>query len=431
MRVSPVGLVPVAALVMALLATGCGKDQGPPRPPLPSGAWHPDASSPPPWPPFIVLGRRTDPEAITWSYDGSGAAVDPDAAREAIVAAFRQWEAAAPVTFIPAPSASDGRPADLLFAWHGKEHATCTPFIEWDGGVAHAGASGAQAFIHFNQDVPFTTDKGPGRSFFCTALHEIGHILGLGHAPDPVTVMHGGYDDAHDQLTPGDVFGIQSLYGGGVDGPGDLHLVTFAPDGTPVSRGHPLRRIAPARCTLAVLDTDGDSLPEILLWTTDAPDGAFLIVHLLDGHLLLRTRLLLGVTRVDRTTSATTSAKDHTPLLIHVRPDARYTAQRFEAGLPTEPLPPGPLHLDNGLTDTDGDGRLDIATPTAPTPANTADIDGDGHPDTLTREGPSTFRWLLTATSPDARHPAAPFTATEVHITDLDGDGLPDAVLRR
>lgn len=55
-----------------------------------------------------------------------------------------------------------------------------------------------------------------GTNLFLTAVHEIGHSLGLGHSSDPKAVMFPTYkyvDINTFRLSADDIRGIQSLYG--------------------------------------------------------------------------------------------------------------------------------------------------------------------------------------------------------------------------
>jgi predicted Zn-dependent protease len=57
------------------------------------------------------------------------------------------------------------------------------------------------------------TNGGAGYDFFSVMLHEVGHALGLGHAPNPQSVMYYQYQGVRTGLQAGDIAGIQALYG--------------------------------------------------------------------------------------------------------------------------------------------------------------------------------------------------------------------------
>ncbi|KAK6034706.1 Matrixin, partial [Cooperia oncophora] len=61
--------------------------------------------------------------------------------------------------------------------------------------------------IHFNDDVPWTPPL-----LLSTAIHEIGHALGLPHVGDVNSIMYPILVEGQ-QFTPQDIYTIQSLYG--------------------------------------------------------------------------------------------------------------------------------------------------------------------------------------------------------------------------
>ncbi len=69
----------------------------------------------------------------------------------------------------------------------------------------------ANATITFNSDLTWASSSGAGTNFYAVALHEIGHIIGLGHVADQSEIMNeiifaNGLGD-------GDIQGAQTLYG--------------------------------------------------------------------------------------------------------------------------------------------------------------------------------------------------------------------------
>jgi hypothetical protein len=70
--------------------------------------------------------------------------------------------------------------------------------------------------IRFDSAENWATDRTPTRSemsLYATAVHEIGHVIGLEHVDDPNTIMY--FLDTGDvlDLTAGDIQGAQTIYG--------------------------------------------------------------------------------------------------------------------------------------------------------------------------------------------------------------------------
>lgn len=79
-------------------------------------------------------------------------------------------------------------------------------------------------------DEAAATGTGTGIDLFTVLLHELGHVLGLGHSLNSESVMFETYSGAHRQLGADDIAGIQYLYGpqpqiASVPEPGTLTLL--------------------------------------------------------------------------------------------------------------------------------------------------------------------------------------------------------------
>ncbi len=69
--------------------------------------------------------------------------------------------------------------------------------------------------LYLDRDESWSLESGKV-SLFSTALHEIGHILGLDHSSDPTALMYYKYTGV-DALQKDDIAGIQYLYGSSLE----------------------------------------------------------------------------------------------------------------------------------------------------------------------------------------------------------------------
>lgn len=71
------------------------------------------------------------------------------------------------------------------------------------------------------------TDAGDSFNFYRTALHEIGHAIGLGHVNDPAAIMYPYYSEAYPAaLTSDDIAGARYIYG--IPEPSSLTLFSLS-----------------------------------------------------------------------------------------------------------------------------------------------------------------------------------------------------------
>ena len=332
------------ALLALALATGCGEDHSPRAFALPD---------------FAVRGRWQQPMALRYRIDADGSPMAEGAFRAAVLRAIAAWNETG-VVHLAAAVADDAEPPSVTFGFRRGHHGACEPFGA-TAALAHSGPTGTPTFVHFDAARSWSEDGSAGSaSVFAVALHELGHVLGLGHSAAPSAVMNSA-PERNTRLGQPDLDGLHSLYGGGSDRPADLQV---RGDGARTV----LRGVAPPDCTeFATFDTEGDGRDELLVWRTDVQGhGAVTVYCFGPSCTLLRTAgPFLGMTTHGARVHFAVHA-DGSRLLVNTLPNGRLVAQRFDdRGLPVEWA---------------GD-------PPAPAVQKPADVDGDGKPETIDRNG--------------------------------------------
>ncbi len=325
---------------------------------------------------FTVRGRWPDPTALTYAIEAERGPVDAATFVEAVERALDAWSKTGVVLFV-----EESAGADVVFGWRTDTHDACQPFGR-DESAAHAGPTLSPTFVHFDADR--TWGGADGFSLFQVALHETGHVLGLGHSADERAVMYSVPSADRARLGESDRAGLHSLYGGGRARPGDVRVLAGDGDAHELAI---LRGVAPPETTeLAVFDTDGDGADELLVWRTDARgDGALTIFRFDEGPRLARTTGPLLSSVPPGTQGVLLEGRSGERLLLGIRPDGRFSARRFDdGGRLAAWTPSGPFELTEGLSDLDGDGVLD-GTPEPPALPTAGDLDGDGRIERVSR----------------------------------------------
>lgn len=143
--------------------------------------------------------------------------------RVAIQNAFNTWSQYSLFTFTETNSLSQ---ADIVISWEPINHVCKKNFDP--GELAHATIGKhpqtPPCFIHFCDTVTFTMTSSP-HNLETVAIHEIGHVLGLGHdETHNNAVMYNYYNGYKTDLTSYDYNALYSIYGfpSSIDGP---HLI--------------------------------------------------------------------------------------------------------------------------------------------------------------------------------------------------------------
>ncbi|KAL4289912.1 hypothetical protein GQ457_14G006930 [Hibiscus cannabinus] len=133
--------------------------------------------------------------------------------------AFQKWSAVTPLTFTETDSYST---ADLTIGFYSGDHGDGEPFDGVLGTLAHAFSPTSGRF-HLDADENWVVSGDVTRSAIASAVdletvavHEIGHLLGLGHSSVEDAIMYPTISSRTRkvELVEDDIQGIQSLYGG-------------------------------------------------------------------------------------------------------------------------------------------------------------------------------------------------------------------------
>ncbi len=291
------------------------------------------------------------------------------------------------IEFSPAPA---GDTPDLTFAWRRAAHGNCEPFGA-STAIAHSGPVARGTFVHFDAGRRWSEDGLTGESLFHAALHEIGHVLGLGHSAAPDALLRPDTGNDRSSLSESELAGLHSLYGGGTDGDGDLGIVPLR--GSVETLGEPvatLRRVAPPGVTeMTLFDSDGDGDDEVLIWRTDREgNGALMIYHFSGDLKLSRTVGPLYGMSAPGVPNLFVRTVGGERLMVCVYAGGKLLSRRFDESGHLVPRPSNlPLITEGGIRDADGDGVLDEALARISRPdaalAPVGDLNGDGRKETV------------------------------------------------
>lgn len=166
---------------------------------------------------YLTIGCSHPLDLRLFSYGITNYTTDVSEAaqRAAVARAFQTWQDEIPKTFYEA------RPHYYPWfkaGWYSENHGDGTPFDGVGTVLAHAffpHPCGGQfaGHMHFDDAETWSTTAGSRRDIETVALHEIGHLLGLGHSDVENAVMYPYLTGTRRALHADDIEGIRSLYG--------------------------------------------------------------------------------------------------------------------------------------------------------------------------------------------------------------------------
>ncbi|PIA62260.1 hypothetical protein AQUCO_00200326v1 [Aquilegia coerulea] len=156
------------------------------------------------WPP-----SKTD---LTYRFNSSiSKPIDLKTLRPLMSRAFERWAAVSNFTFQEATNSSK---ADIVIGFHSGDHGDNVTFDGPGGVLAHAFAPSI-GWFHYDVEENWSTKPTAGHFDLETvAVHEIGHLLGLGHSSVSDAIMFPSVSSGVTKrdLHENDIAGLRALY---------------------------------------------------------------------------------------------------------------------------------------------------------------------------------------------------------------------------
>jgi predicted Zn-dependent protease len=156
---------------------------------------------------YALGGTKWNKTSLTYYINNVSNSLTASQRESIIQTAFQRWAAVTNLSFTKVSSASA---ADIKLKWATGSHG-CTAFAS--NVLAHTFLP-PSGEIHFNDDITWITEgsTSSGNILLHTAIHEIGHALGLDHSTVSGSIMQ-AYYSTQTTLGQDDILGIGALYG--------------------------------------------------------------------------------------------------------------------------------------------------------------------------------------------------------------------------
>uniref|UniRef100_A0AC35U2F7 ZnMc domain-containing protein n=1 Tax=Rhabditophanes sp. KR3021 TaxID=114890 RepID=A0AC35U2F7_9BILA len=163
---------------------------------------------------FILDGSNWKSSNITWAVVKESSKIPPPYVRAVMARAFKVWSQDTNLHFKYAPKDPN---ANIKIGFYKGHHGDDEPFDGKGGVLGHGFFPRYGGEVHFDDDEFFSIlENSIGLSLFATAVHEIGHALGLKHSHHFDSVMRGYYHKnpkRYNYLGKDDIDGINYIYG--------------------------------------------------------------------------------------------------------------------------------------------------------------------------------------------------------------------------
>ena len=217
---------------------------------------------------YTVRGRWEDPLGLSYRIEADGGPLEPALFERLVHDAVAAWNDTGLVRMSPAP---EGAEPHFFLRWGAAASADNPGGFGHDTSVAMTGPVEAGTFVAFDPERAWQEGQGEGASFSQAVLHELGHVLGLGHSSWSAALMYSAREFAASEIGPADLAGLEALYGEASGSVGD-----WVVDGRLAVRGTP----ALAESSWGIFDTDGDGDDELMVWSHRREDrGAWQAFH--------------------------------------------------------------------------------------------------------------------------------------------------------